>query len=648
MQDENTPADSDDTSEQTKATTTDELPEIDTPPKTSDKPKKSPASKSKPAKSSSTKAQATKAKSAPSKAKKPVDPEQETQNPVGVDELSVDSVQSPLIDSETPSEQEQVASSQQAGGSQADEPQAEIVKQPAPVAQETDHSDIDHAETSQPEISKPAPDPGASEIQGVSETQGEVDDNVTAVSNKQDIDTKAPTSEPKIVELTEPQANTQLEVEAEASIEAVVEQAAPLPTSFDEYNLHPHLKQSIADLGFTAPTAIQAQSLPHALLGADVVGQAQTGTGKTAAFLISGLQHMHTHEYEAERFNGEPRMLILAPTRELVMQISSDAEGLTSHSDFKTLTLIGGVDYEKQRSILREEIIDILVATPGRLIDFLRSRDVILREVEVLVLDEADRMLDMGFINDVRRIVHATPHKPFRQTLFFSATFTEETTRLAQSWTLYPHEVRIEPKQMTAESVEQVTYLVTEEDKLKLLYNLLLSEAWTKVIIFTNRRDQTRLLHEVLEKLGLSVALMSGEIDQKKRIKTIERFKSGEISVLVATDVAGRGLHVDDVSQVVNYALPESPDDYVHRIGRTGRAGQSGTSVSFATEEEAFMIPDIETHLGVSLRCQHPPEALLAPLPAELELPTRASRPRNSGQGQRRGRPQGRGRRSSR
>ena len=404
--------------------------------------------------------------------------------------------------------------------------------------------------------------------------------------------------------------------------------------SFAEYKLHPDLQKAIDSLGFTAPTPIQAETLPYTLEGADIIGQAQTGTGKTAAFLISSIQQMLTLPYDAERFNGEPRILVLAPTRELVMQIASDAEGLTKFTDFNVLTLIGGTDYDKQKAVLRNEVVDILVATPGRLIDFLRSKDVDLREVEVLVLDEADRMLDMGFINDVRKIVHSTPHKPFRQTLFFSATFTDETNRLAHSWTLYPHEVRIESTTLTADTIEQITYLVTEEQKLTLLYNLLVREDWHKVIVFANRRDETRALFELLEKLGLPAAMMSGEIDQKKRIKTIEKFKSGEIQVLVATDVAGRGLHVDDVSQVVNFALPETPDDYVHRIGRTGRAGQEGTSVSFATEEEAFSIPDIETHLGVKFRCEYPQEELLQPLPEGIAVsisPRRSSGKRPGG-----------------
>ena len=418
--------------------------------------------------------------------------------------------------------------------------------------------------------------------------------------------------------------------EKAAATESVQE---PMVTSFKELDLHPQLSKAIKAMGFDAPTPIQAQTLPFTLKGADIIGQAQTGTGKTAAFLISAIQHMLMNTYEEERFNGEPRLLVLAPTRELVMQIAADAENLCKFTGFNVLTLIGGVDYEKQRDVLHNELVDILVATPGRLIDFLRSRDVDLREVEVLVLDEADRMLDMGFISDVRRIVHATPHKPFRQTLFFSATFTEDTNRLAQSWTLYPHEVRIESEQMTADTVEQITYLVTDEEKLKLLYNLLVREDWRKVIVFTNRRDETRALYEKLEDLGLPAAMMSGEIDQRKRIKTIERFKNGEIQVLVATDVAGRGLHVDDVSQVVNYALPETPDDYVHRIGRTGRAGQIGTSVNFATEEEAFSIPDIEAHLGMKFRCEYPSEDLLVDLPESGNVERRrppTNRPNNN------------------
>jgi len=413
--------------------------------------------------------------------------------------------------------------------------------------------------------------------------------------------------------------------------ELSTDDAPEAPTSFDEYDLHPSLAKAIDKLGFTQPTPIQAQTLPYTLSGADIIGQAQTGTGKTAAFLISSLQQMLKDPFEGERYNGEPRLLILAPTRELVMQISADATSLSEFADFNVLTLIGGVDYDKQKNVLRREVVDILVATPGRLIDFLRSKDLDLREVEVLVLDEADRMLDMGFINDVRRIVQATPDKPFRQTLFFSATFTEETNRLAYDWTLYPHEVRIESAQLTADTVEQITYLVTEEQKLTLLYNLLIREDWSKVIVFANRRDETRALFELLEQLGIPAAIMSGEIDQRKRIKTIERFKSGDIQVLVATDVAGRGLHVDDVSQVVNYALPETPDDYVHRIGRTGRAGQSGTSVSFATEEEAFAIPDLEAHLGVKFSCKHPGQELLEPLPEGIASAIKVRRPGGHG-----------------
>lgn len=426
----------------------------------------------------------------------------------------------------------------------------------------------------------------------------------------------------------------------EQDIETSQESQVEPQLTFAEYDLHPDLNKAIAALGFTAPTPIQAKTLPFTLEGADIIAQAQTGTGKTAAFLISSMQQMLKEPYEGERFNGEPRLLVLAPTRELVMQIAADAEALSRYTHFNVLTLIGGTDYDKQKNILRNEIVDILVATPGRLIDFLGSKDVDLREVEVLVLDEADRMLDMGFINDVRKIVHATPHKPFRQTLFFSATFNEETNKLAHSWTLYPHEIRIESDQLTADTIEQITYLVTEEEKLTLLYNLLVREDWLKVIVFANRRDETRALFELLEKLGLPAAIMSGEIDQKKRIRTIEKFKSGEIQVLVATDVAGRGLHVDDVSQVVNYALPETPDDYVHRIGRTGRAGQLGTSVSFATEEEAFSIPDIEAHLGVKFRCEYPSPELLEPLPPGIDVSILARRPqqRRPGNGPMRGR----------
>ena len=383
-------------------------------------------------------------------------------------------------------------------------------------------------------------------------------------------------------------------------------------TRFHDLGLRDEIMHGIADLGFQYCSPIQAAILPQTLQGHDAIGKAQTGTGKTAAFLITLFNDMLSHPPEGERFLGEPRGLVIAPTRELVMQIAADAEDLGKYTGLKVVTLIGGMDYQKQLNRLHTDIVDLVVATPGRLIDFLQRRDLYLDRVESLVLDEADRMLDMGFIPQVKRIVRATPPKENRQTLLFSATFTQDILNLAQQWTYHPITVEIEPDHVATDSVDQKVYLVSSEERFRVLTNLLRSEEASSVIVFANRRDQVRRLHERLRKAGVAAGILSGEIHQSKRTSTLEAFKQGRIKVLVATDVAGRGIHVDGVSHVVNYNLPEDPDDYVHRIGRTGRAGATGTSISFASEDDAFLLPDIEALLGERLECTHPPKELLA------------------------------------
>ncbi|MCL4104177.1 UNVERIFIED_CONTAM: hypothetical protein GTU68_035039 [Idotea baltica] len=367
----------------------------------------------------------------------------------------------------------------------------------------------------------------------------------------------------------------------------------------------------IADLGFKYCSPIQAAVLPHTLQGHDAIGKAQTGTGKTAAFLITIFNDLLCHPIEGERFVGEPRALVIAPTRELVMQIAADAADLTKHADINVVTLIGGMDYQKQLNQLHNEVVDLVVATPGRLIDFMSRRDLYLDHIEVLVLDEGDRMLDMGFIPQVKRIVRATPRKEDRQTLLFSATFTEDIINLSKQWTYEPVSVEIEPEHVATDSVDQKVYLVSSAERYRVLNNLLRSEDANSVIVFANRRDQVRKLHERLRKSGISAGILSGEVPQNKRTRTLEMFKNGDLKVLVATDVAGRGIHVDGVSHVVNFNLPEDPEDYVHRIGRTGRAGATGTSISFADEDEAFLLPDIEKLLGEKLECTYPPKELL-------------------------------------
>ena len=386
-------------------------------------------------------------------------------------------------------------------------------------------------------------------------------------------------------------------------------------TRFHDFNLSAALMHGIHDLGFPYCTPIQAEVLGHTLRGRDAIGRAQTGTGKTAAFLISTITQLLTTPPPKERFMGEPRALIIAPTRELVVQIANDALALNKYTGLNVMSFVGGMDFDKQLKQLESRYCDILVATPGRLLDFNQRGEVHLDMVEVMVLDEADRMLDMGFIPQVRQIIRQTPMKGERQTLLFSATFTEDVMNLAQQWTVNPAVVEIEPENVASDTVEQHVYAVAGSDKYKLLYNLITQNDWTRVMVFANRKDEVRRIEERLTRDGISAVQMSGDVPQHKRIKALEGFREGKIRVMVATDVAGRGIHVEAISHVINFTLPETPDDYVHRIGRTGRAGASGTSISFAGEDDAFALPPIEALLGRKIHCEQPPTELLKPVP---------------------------------
>ena len=384
-------------------------------------------------------------------------------------------------------------------------------------------------------------------------------------------------------------------------------------TLFKDLNLDQRVLDAITDIGFKHCTPIQAETLPFTLACQDLIGQAQTGTVKTAAFLITAIQSMlETPIPEQDRCASEPRVLALAPTRELAMQIAKDAEELCGYTGHNVVTVVGGMNYDKQRDQLQNEIVDILVATPGRLIDFLGSQDVFLDQIDILILDEADRMLDMGFIPDVKRIIRKCTPKEDRQTLLFSATFNQDVLNLASMWTCNAEFVEIEPEQKTAERVEQTVYLVGEDEKLPVLVNYLKKPEVEKALVFANRRDQCRDLDEDLRNQGVKVALMSGEIAQNKRLKTLEQFKEGSIQVLVATDVAGRGIHVNGVTHVFNYNLPDNAEDYVHRIGRTGRAGETGVSISFASEDDAFSLPSIESYISQKLTTAVPDQSLMA------------------------------------
>ncbi len=390
-------------------------------------------------------------------------------------------------------------------------------------------------------------------------------------------------------------------------------QVAPDPekTRFHDFELPSELMHAIADQGFKYCTPIQAEVLGSTLTGRDAIGKAQTGTGKTAAFLISTIKQLVDTPAPDSRYLGEPRVVIIAPTRELALQIGNDAEALTKYLPLHVVTVVGGMDYEKQRKRISENYVDILVATPGRLLDYCERKDLFLDLVEIMVIDEADRMLDMGFIPQVRRIIRMTPRPGDRQTLLFSATFTDDVLRLGEQWTWNPVKVEIEPDSVATDTVEQKVYILSSEQKFPLLVNLINHHQLEKVIVFTNRRDQTRKLTEKLQRIGIKADQISGEVPQNKRLRTLENFRSGKISVLVATDVAGRGIHIDGISHVINYNLPEAPDDYIHRIGRTGRAGASGVSISFACEDDSFLIPDLEALLGEKLKKDYPPEELL-------------------------------------
>ena len=396
---------------------------------------------------------------------------------------------------------------------------------------------------------------------------------------------------------------------------------------FHDLELHPKLMRSIHALGWEYATPIQGEILPGTLKGKDMAGRAQTGTGKTAAFLISIINHCLKNPLQKHSMSC-PRALIIAPTRELAIQIGKDSDGLNKFTGLRTVVLFGGMDFTKQQRQLDEGLVDIIVATPGRLLDFENRKVVNLRFTEIMVIDEADRMLDMGFIPDVRRIIFKTPPKEKRQTVLFSATLTDDVMRLAAAWMIDPERIDVEPEQVATDTVDQKVFIVTDDQKFQLLYNIIKTDEPERIIIFTNRRDQAERLSDDLARYGHRNEMLSGAVNQNRRTRILEEFRAGKVRVLVATDVAGRGIHVDGVSHVVNFNIPENPDDYVHRIGRTGRAGATGQSITFACEMESFELPKIEELIGMELKCKMPPEELFAELP---DAPPRKPRPRSSG-----------------
>jgi ATP-dependent RNA helicase RhlB len=367
--------------------------------------------------------------------------------------------------------------------------------------------------------------------------------------------------------------------------------------TFDSLNIADSLKRAIAELGYTRCTPIQAQTLPVALAGRDVAGQAQTGTGKTAAFLIALFNRLLTEPASAGKPVNAPRAIVIAPTRELAVQIHSDAEGIAKYTGLKLAIVFGGVDYDKQRRIL-EEGVDVLIGTPGRVIDYFKQHVFELRHVLVAVLDEADRMFDLGFIKDIRFILRRLPHPTQRLTMMFSATLSHRVMELAYEHMNNPELIRIEPDKMTVDRVKQVLYFPSTEEKIPLLMGLLRRIDARRTMVFVNTKRIAEVLERTLTANGFVAQALSGDVPQSKRLKMMREFHNGEIAVLIATDVASRGLHIPDVSHVFNFDLPNDAEDYVHRIGRTARAGAEGDAISFGCEEYAISLPDIERYIG--------------------------------------------------
>lgn len=407
-----------------------------------------------------------------------------------------------------------------------------------------------------------------------------------------------------------------VELHSKWNLESFNVEPAEGKVRFHDLNLASEIMHAVQDLNYKYCTPIQTEILKNALKKQDAIGRAQTGTGKTAAFLISILDNFIKIPLNEKRIKT-PRALILAPTRELVLQIKNDAVNLSKYTNFKTVAVFGGMDYNKQLRFIRGEV-DILVATPGRLLDFKNKGEIDISKVETLVIDEADRMLDLGFIPDLKKIIYSLPKKDERQTLLFSATMPTDIMYLSNQWTNNPIVVEIERENVAAETIKQIVYITSTDEKYIVLFNLIKQKNLERVIIFVNRKDESRKLEKILKSYDIDCKVLSGDVPQLKRITTLEAFKAGKIKILIATDVAGRGLHIDNVSHVVNFNLPEDAEDYVHRIGRTGRAGQSGISISFACEDDSFNIPNIEEYLGEKLNCTLPEEELLTPLPEPL------------------------------
>ncbi|MBJ7575726.1 ATP-dependent RNA helicase RhlB [Luteimonas sp. MC1828] len=385
--------------------------------------------------------------------------------------------------------------------------------------------------------------------------------------------------------------------------------------TFSSFDLHPSLLAGLETAGFTRLTPIQALTLPVALPGGDVAGQAQTGTGKTLAFLVAVMNRLLTRPALADRKPEDPRALILAPTRELAIQIHKDALKFGPEMGLKFALVYGGVDYDKQRQILQEGV-DVIIATPGRLIDYVKQHKVVsLHACEVCVLDEADRMFDLGFIKDIRFLLRRMPVRTERQTLLFSATLSHRVLELAYEHMNEPQKLVVESEFITAAQVRQKLYYPSDEEKLPLLLGLLSRSEGARTMVFVNTKAFVERVARSLERAGYRVGVLSGDVPQKKRESLLKKFQAGQLEILVATDVAARGLHIDGVKYVYNYDLPFDAEDYVHRIGRTARLGEEGDAISFACERYAIGLPDIEAFIEQKIPSEPVTVELMTPVP---------------------------------
>jgi ATP-dependent RNA helicase RhlB len=385
--------------------------------------------------------------------------------------------------------------------------------------------------------------------------------------------------------------------------------------TFSSFELHPALQAGLEGAGFTRCTPIQALTLPVALPGGDVAGQAQTGTGKTLAFLVAVVNRLLTRPALADRKPEDPRALILAPTRELAIQIHKDAVKFGSDLGLRFALVYGGVDYDKQRELLQQGV-DVIIATPGRLIDYVKQHKVVsLHACEICVLDEADRMFDLGFIKDIRFLLRRMPERTIRQTLLFSATLSHRVLELAYEHMNEPQKLVVEAETITAARVRQRIYFPADDEKIPLLLGLLSRSEGARTMVFVNTKVFVERVARSLEKAGYRVGVLSGDVPQKKRESLLNRFQKGQLEILVATDVAARGLHIDGIKYVYNYDLPFDAEDYVHRIGRTARLGEEGDAISFACERYAMGLPDIEAYIEQKIPSEPVTKELLTPLP---------------------------------